>query len=270
MKFFVLIFLFVQTTNAAFERTNQGSRAVAMGGSLVAATNNPWSAFTNPATLKSLEERTLSLLYAPQLFELRELSFSAVAFVEPTSFGTFGVSASRFGFELYKETRLGLSYSDAVADFFSLGVTVNYFGLAIKNYGSAGTIGVDLGGVLDVSDQVRWGFAAFNVTGARIGAAKEKLPQVFSTGLTYTPIPEATIAASIMKDVRYDAELRIGIEYMLMDLVALRAGSTNDPNTVNAGVGIHYAFAELDYAFSSHSELGISHQFSLSLTLGTF
>ncbi|MEK7249604.1 MAG: hypothetical protein AAB209_04195, partial [Bacteroidota bacterium] len=139
--------------------------------------------------------------------------------------------------------------------------------LSIQNYGSASTIGIDVGVLVDISDEVRWGFAAFNLNAPTIGAAKEKLPQVFSTGVTYNPIQEAIIAASIVKDIRYPTELHIGVEYSLMEMIALRAGTTSDPNTLNAGVGIHYSFVQVDYAFSSHSELGMTHQFSLSLKL---
>ncbi len=259
--------LFGQTTFAAFERTTQGGRAVAMGGSLVALSGNEWSAFTNPATLMTIGERTVSLFYAPQPFELKELSHGAASYVEPTSIGSFALSASRFGFELYKETRIALSYCDEVGGVVKGGINLDYYSLSIQNYGSASTIGIDVGVLVDISDEVRWGFAAFNLNAPTIGAAKEKLPQVFSTGVTYNPIQEAIIAASIVKDIRYPTELHIGVEYSLMEMIALRAGTTSDPNTLNAGVGIHYSFVQVDYAFSSHSELGMTHQFSLSLKL---
>lgn len=264
----VVTFLLVQTTFAAFEQSNQGSRSAAMGGSLVALGGNEWSAFVNPAALRTIGERTVSLFYAPQPFELKELSHGAASYIEPTSVGSFALSASQFGFELYKETRVALSYSDEFAGVVKGGVNVNYYSLNIHNYGSASTIGIDVGLLVDVSDDVRWGFAAFNLNAPTIGAAKEKLPQVFSTGVAFIPVREATIAASIVKDIRYATELHVGIEYSLMEMIALRAGTTSNPNTLNAGIGIHYAFAQFDYAFSSHSELGMTHQFSLSLTLG--
>jgi hypothetical protein len=268
MRLFILILLFVQPMYGAFERISQGSRAVAMGGSLVAVSNNQFSAFSNPATLSFQSERTLAVSYAPQPFEIPELSQIAASFVEPSPFGVFSLSASRFGFSLYKETRVGVSYSNTVTDQFMVGATLNYYSLIIQNYGSAGSVGFDLGGAVELSEYVRWGFVAFNLHGATIGEAKEKLPQVFSTGVAYMPMSGATITASLMKDVRYEAELHIGIEYVLMDLVSVRAGSTSDPNTLNAGIGIQASFVQLDYAFSSHSELGISHQFSISLLLG--
>ncbi len=257
-----------QSAFSAFERMNHGSRAAAMGNSLVALSANEWSALVNPAGLGTIHERTLSLFYVPQPFEIKELSHGAVSYIEPTSFGTFAVSGSRLGFELYKETRIALSYSDELASSVKAGATVNYYSVSIQNYGAAGTFGIDVGLLVDISDQLKWGFAAFNLNAPKIGAAKEKLPQVFSTGITFSPVGEAVIAASVVKDVRFPVELHMGVEYSLLQMIALRAGTTSDPNTLNAGIGIRYSFAQFDYAFSSHGELGMTHQFSLSLKLG--
>lgn len=264
-----ILFLFCSTvSNAAFEHLPHGGRSAAMGNALVALAGNEWSAFVNPALLRTCDERMISLSYAPQPFQLSELARAAASFIEPTSLGTFSLSASRFGFELYKETRLALSYATDLADIVGGGVTLNYYSLGIQNYGSASSFGIDVGLTVAISDELGWGFSAFNINAAAIGAAKEKLPQLFSTGVAFEPVRNAVIAASIVKDIRYAAELHLGVEYTFIDALALRAGTTNDPNTLNAGVGISYAFARFDYAFSSHSELGVTHQFSISLKLG--
>ena len=253
---------------AAFEPFACGSRSSAMGQSLVALRGNGWSAFENPAVLQTVVTRTLSVHYVPQPFELKELARVAASYVEPTAWGSLALSASQFGFELYKETRVVLSYGDDILPSISAGVNLNYYSLSIRNYGSASTFGVDVGLLVDVSERVQWGFATFNLNAPAIGAAKEKLPQVFSTGVAFHPIDDATLTAGIVKDVRYTGELRFGVEYVLLEMVAVRAGTTNEPNTLNAGIGIGYAFIQLDYAFSSHNELGVTHQFSLSLSLG--
>lgn len=255
---------------AAFERTATGARGAAMGGALVALPGNEWSGAANPAVLQTVEHRTVALFYVPRPFEMKELAFGAAVYVEPTSAGAFGFTASRFGFELYHETRFALSYATDVAPGIRAGASVSYYALSIRNYGSASSIGFDLGVLVDVAEHVQWGFSAFNLNAATIGQAKEKLPQVFATGVTYTPMPEAVLDAGITKDIRFPAELHLGLEYTMLDVLALRAGTTSDPNSLNAGVGVRLSFARFDYAFSSHGELGATHQFSLSLQLGEF
>ena len=163
---------------------------------------------------------------------------------------------------------LQLSYAGDIGDVFSIGGTVHYYHLSIERYGSAQTFGVDLGLLARLSDQIQWGFAAFNVNAPTIGRAKEELPQVYVTGLAYSPVPAGAITVDIEKDIRFPAELHLGVEYKLLDLVALRAGTTSDPSVLSAGLGIHYSFVQLDYAFTDHAELGATHQVSLSLYLG--
>jgi hypothetical protein len=272
MKQVVVFLLLVaaSTADAAFERTVQGSRCAAMGGACAAVGSNEWAAFTNPAALRTIGARSLALFYAPQIFEIKELSNAAASYIEPTSFGTFALSASRFGLDLYNEARAALSYGDAIAEGVSFGVTLNYYSLSIQNYGSAGTFGVDVGALVDVSDNVQWGFVAFNLNAAKIGAEKEKLPQVFSTGVAYSPFGEATLAVGIRKDLRFPVEVHVGVEYEFIKMIALRAGTASEPSMMNAGVGIRYDFFRLDYAFSSHAELGITHLFSLALNVGEF
>lgn len=253
---------------AAFEHLARGSEAIALGGAAVAVLNSPWMAFSNPGGLSTVDGRVLSLYYSPQPFGLKELAHGSFTYVEPTSIGAFAASGSRFGFDLYREIDLQASFGAEVNDQFSVGASVHYYHLSIARYGSAHSLGVDVGLLAQLSDEVNWGFAAFNVNAPTIGSAHEKLPQVFTTGLAYSPIPEATLLVDIEKDVRYPMELHAGIEYVILDLLSLRAGTISDPSVLSAGIGIRYSIVALDYAFTNHTELGATHQMSLSLYLG--
>jgi hypothetical protein len=253
---------------AAFEHLARGSGSIAMGGAAIAVSGNPWAAFSNPAGLSTFDERILSIYYSPQPFGLKELAHGSFSYTEPTAIGTFAASGSRYGFELYREVDLQISYGNDISDLLSAGATVHYYHLSIERYGSAQTFGVDVGLLAQLTEQIRWGFSAFNINVPTIGSAKEKLPQVFVTGIAYSPIPELTLAVDLEKDVRYPVELHAGIQYMFLDLLAARVGTTNDPSIFSAGLGIRYSFVQLDYAFANHSELGAMHQMSLSLYLG--
>lgn len=268
-SFLIIVFVCVATNGrAAFEHLAHGSEAIALGGACVAQINSPWTAFYNPGGLPTVDTRSLSLHYSPQPFGLKELAHGSFSFVEPMSIGTLAASGSRFGFDLYREIDLQGSFGVGVNDLFSVGANVHYYHLSIANYGSASAWGVDVGILARISEEVRWGFSAFNVNAPTIGAAREELPQVFVTGIAYSPIVEATLLVDIEKDVRYPAELHAGVEYTILDILALRAGTISDPSVLCAGAGIHYSIIRLDYAFTNHSELGATHQVSLSIYLG--
>ena len=268
-RVFCLLLLTAHAAFCAFERTSLGGRSAGMGGTSVADPRNVWAAFSNPGSLASVEQRFFSVSYSPQPFGLKELARASFSFVEPMSFGVFSLSGSRFGFELYREVTASISFSQRFADQFQIGVTANYYSLAIENYGSAATVGLDVGMLVNIAEDVRWGVAAVNLTAPTIGAAKERLPQVFLVGVDYNPISEATISAEIEKDVRYPTELHVGVEYTMFEVLSVRGGVSSEPSTLNTGVGIHYSVFQLDYALSEHPDLGISHHFSLSLSLGS-
>ena len=263
----VMFLCVVPSAFGAFEKTSQGSTSTGMGGASVALAENPWGAYSNPGVLPTLSKRVVSFFYVPQPFGLKELARGSFSYVEATTLGTLGITGSRFGFELYREVVLGISYARTLDDRFSAGVTLNYFSLTIQNYGSNKTFGVDAGFLVRVSENVQWGFAAFNLNAPTIGSTKEKLPQVYATGLQYSPISEASLSVDIVKDIRYPTELHMGIEYTILGAVDIRGGTASEPSLYTAGAGIHYMFFHFDYAFSVHQDLGATHSFSLSLFL---
>ncbi len=260
-----LILFAVVTANAfaAFDKRSQGSPALMLGGTTMASSSDPWASTMNPALLQLHDDRILAVSYAPQPFGLKELSQGSVLYIEPASFGHLSLSGSRFGFDLYREVNFALSYAATISSGMHVGVALNYYGLAIQNYGNASTFGVDLGGVLEITDDVRWGFAATNINFPKLGEAQEPLPQVFATGIAYEPFDVGVIAVDIVKDVRYAPELVFSLEYAIVESVRLRTGVCTEPSVLNAGVGLSFEFIRLDYGFSSTADLGLTHQASL-------
>ncbi len=237
-----------------------------MGGASISVYSTEiWS---NPSLAAGLTHLVVSLNYAPRLFELEELSRASAVIVAPTSVGAFAVSGSRFGFELYREIILTGTYSASLGPGCLIGLNLNWYSLSIQNYGSATCLGADVGLLVTLREGLHWGFAAQNVNGPTVGADKEKIPQVYSTGLSYQPIDESTIGVDLVKDVHYPTEVRLGFEYSLLDLVDVRVGTSSDPSTYGAGIGVRTAGFEFDYAFRVHPDLGTTHQLSFSVSFG--
>jgi len=73
---------------------------------------------------------------------------------------------------------------------------------------------------------------------------------------------------SIDANTRYGLEMRYGVEYVLADLLSLRAGLQGSDFTAGAGLNVSFAKGEsglsfiIDYAFLSH-ELGNTHRISI-------
>jgi len=257
----------LQEARAGFERRDQGARPIGMGGAFVALADNVWAITFNPAGLSRLRGDEISAFYSPQPFGLTELSLASFAYVHPTSRGSFGLLVNRFGFDLYREVSGIFSYANSYQDVFSFGFNMTYNSLAIKNYGSASVVGIDVGLLATVTRGLRWGFFAADINAPSIGQGSEKLPQVYSSGLSYSPVEGLLLGMDVVKDVRYPTLIRGGIEYQVVDAVSLRAGFGSNPTKFSSGVGIHYSLVHFDYAMTTHPDLGLSHQFSVTVDL---
>jgi hypothetical protein len=99
----------------------------------------------------------------------------------------------------------------------------------------------------------------------------DSIPVNFKMGAAYSyPFQKlgSQILFSIDADTRYSLEMHYGVEYVIGDVLSLRAGLKDQDFT--AGAGLHLAFKRgdstlsflIDYAFLSH-ELGNTHRISL-------
>lgn len=268
-KFIFIILLFTSSVSfAQFENTDLGARPVGLNGAFTSLSNDAFAIFYNPSGLAQLKYRELGVYYSPAPFGLSELATGAMVYAEPTSFGTFGLGVKTYGFELYRENNIILSYGRNFSDRIFYGVNVNVFNLNIQNYNSATTVGVDLGAMAYLTDFLRWGFFGKNISGARIGASEEKISQVYRTGFTVQPREDVSFLIEAEKDVRYPLSIRAGMEYSLYDYIDLRAGIGTEPTSFSGGVGFKYDLFQVDYAIYNHQDLGITHQGTVSINFG--
>ena len=265
MRSVLLIILVVfETASAGFEHRDVGGRSRALGGAYTGLADDVWAVFCNVGGCSQLTMNEVSFYYAPQPFGLGELSYGAAALALPTSFGVVGISGSRYGFDLYREFSVGISFARKI-DGVGIGISLNYYSVSIQNYGSAGTIGFDVGVHVPIIPGLSSGITIKNMNAPTIGISKEKLPQKFSMGVAYTPAQSISVAVDYQKETGFDASPRLGFEYRVIESVALRGGMSDEPSQSSCGIGFRYSTMELDYALSRHQDLGWSHQASITL-----
>jgi hypothetical protein len=253
----LLIFLL---SNCTFAQVNAGARQIAISNSDVAQCNDVFSLFNNPAGLSQLNWREIGLYYSPSPFGLKELANGFFSYLEPTRYGAIAVGAMTYGFELYKENEICLGYSNRFEKNFFAGIAINYNNVFIKNYGNDNSISINLGCLVYLIDNLTWGFSYHNIARASYGKEKNQIPIVFQTGISYSPISNATLHGAIEKELEYPLSIRFGLEYFPIKYFYLRTGFSTEPDKVSGGIGIIYSFFELDYAVFNHQELGLTHQ----------
>jgi hypothetical protein len=268
--FAVLIFWIFgpgHAAEAAFERLPIGVRDMALSGAGVALMVETDAGVFNPAGLGSAGARLFSVSHAPSPFGLDDLRHSALACVEPFSWGAVGVSASVFGCALYRETMFAAECALEVVPGCWAGVRCAVMTLRIQDYGSGSTLGVDAGFLIRLSPLVDLGGALGNLNAPSIGESPERLPQTITLGLSLHPVGAGTLCAAIYFDHLFGPEFRLGAEYSPLREVTLRGGICQDPSSYSAGIGLRYSGFCVDYTWLTHRELGGSHAFGLSIVL---
>lgn len=269
MWFLLFVVLFISFQTKLIAQYNPGARQIAMSNSDVALSNDVFSLFNNPAGLSQMNWREIGIYYSPSPFGFSELANGFIAYHEPFDFGSFGIGAMTYGFELYRENKLSFGFSYNYLGKFFTGTTLNLHTVSINNYGSDNTFYLNIGGLYYLTQSFRLGFSVQNLNRASFGNEKDNIPVIFNTGFSYGVIEDLTFNLAFEKDIRYNFSLRGGIEYNLLKYLSLRSGFSNEPSNYSAGIGINYSYFSLDYAFFTHTDLGITHQVGLIISFGT-
>jgi len=271
MRKLLFVTMFIVTSEISFsqfENTDIGARAIGLNGAFTSQSDNSLAIFYNPSGLGQMKYREVSVFYCPSPFGISEISTAALTYAEPLKFGTVGIGIKTYGFDLYRETGVSLSYGNDFRGKIFYGFNANFYNLKIQNYNSASAFGADFGAMAYITDFLKWGFFAKNFTGTKIGEAKVKLAQVYRTGFTAQPRNDLNFILEVEKDVRYPVSFRGGMEYFINDYVDIRAGVGTEPTSFSGGITINYNIFQLDYAIYNYRDLGITNQGSLTVNFG--
>ncbi len=264
----VISLLVFKSSWAQFENTNIGARATGLNGAFTSLSNNSLAVFYNPSGLGQLKYREVSAFYSPSPFGVSEISTAALTYAEPMKFGTMGLGIKTYGYDLYRETSLILSYGNSFRGKFFYGLNFNYYNLKIQNYNSASALGADVGAMAYLTDFLRWGFFANNIGGAKIGISKQELAQVYRTGFTVQPRNDLNMVLEFEKDVRFPLSVKCGLEYFINEYIDLRGGIGTEPASFSGGVSINYNLFQIEYAIYNYQNAGITNEGSVTINFG--
>lgn len=241
-----------------------GARSAGMGHASVTL-SDLWSVHHNQAGLAQLEAVEAGFFYESR-FTLNELSLRGGAIAVPTKSGTFGLSASSFGFTAYNESKYGLAYGRQLGEKLSFGLQLNYHSIRIaENYGNRNAVSVEAGVLAKLNSKLTVGAHLYNPNRAKISDFdNERIPTILRLGMNYRFSDKVIIAVETEKDVDHTAVLRVGIEYRLNDFLYLRGGIGTNPTLSSFGFGLNLKQFKLDLSNSFHQVLGHTPQLSLT------
>ena len=274
------------TRAMTFLKIGVGAEAMGMGESQVAATDDLYASYWNPAGLARLQQPQLALMHNEWF---AGINHEFVGFALPLkSAGTLGVSASYLSFgELQGRDREGnettifrpydlaliLSYARGFGNFLAFGANAKFLREQIADESGTG-IAFDLGGLYNFPDTpLSLGFNAQHV-GPRVKFIEEAfgLPVTFRLGAAYRLWNEALLLTTdIIRPSDNDIAFAVGAAYTIGNILQLRTGykykvGGNDLGAISGltgGFGLTFLRFQIDYALVPFGVLGLTHRFSL-------
>ncbi len=89
------------------------------------------------------------------------------------------------------------------------------------------------------------------------------LPNIFSTEISYNPLPETYVAIGFQKEKKHKVSTRFGFRYDLINSLTLLSGYSLEPNQIYFGIGLDYKRVNINYAINTHPQLDSSHYISI-------
>lgn len=262
----IAAFFLCSRSYAAFEVAAAGPRSASLGNAVVAAPSDGWAPFMNPGGVAFCRSLGIGVFHIPGLFGLTELPLSGCGLSLPVAGFGLAVSATWFGWDLYKETTIRFAVGKEVSSGLGIGLRSQMNRVAISGYGSRTIFTFDLGIRIECSQSLAIGGEVTNVTSSAMQPSGEVLPQELSGGIWYAPLPELHIALEAGKELLSAPEIRCAVEVDILKHLTLRAGIIDTPSIVSGGCAFHLGDFTADYAFAYHWVLGATHEIGLTIS----
>lgn len=281
------------TRTGAFLKINPGPRPAGMGEAYVAVADDVHTVHWNPAGLGFLENPEVQFMHA---LWLGHIQYEHLAFTQPILKGSIGTTVSLLHMQNIRRIREGtpagsfrvydfaldMGYGFPVLSWLPLGFNLRGIQSKIDQQISS-CMSSDVG-MLVTSPHRRW---SFGISGQNLGTRlnfidkNERLPEVIRTGIAYRErieeeFVQLILTAEAEKPADGDYKFGVGLEHLLLDTLALRAGYRYDLDEqgldklarLRIGMGIYVGGMRLDYAWAPYASMGYTHRFSLGYLFG--
>lgn len=266
---FLIVFLFSISAFAQSFTYVAGARAAGMANAGI--TNmDAWAVFNNPAAYSFLNQKQIGIYYENR-FLLKQTGYGALAFSTPLFGGNLGFGISHFGYSNFQNDKFALGYSQQLFRAFSLGLQLNYFSIRqAEDYGNYNALSFEAGILAKPNENLSIGAYVFNpINLGYFEDADLKMPISLKLGLSYFFSKSLLLSVETGKSINaYTPIFKTGIEYLINNEFALRAGLALKPVEYSFGLGYNTNFDNnkicFDLAFAYNQVLGSSPKISIS------
>ncbi len=261
MKYIYLISILFQISVQA--QTGPGPRATSMGSAGVTL-QDVWSLQQNPAGIANIETAIFAIGYA-QHFSGTEINSQTAIFAVPIKQNVLGLSFQRYGFSEYMEQRAGIAYAKRFGTSLFLAIGFNYHHIEIAKYGSAQAFTVEAGIQYRLTDNLSIASHIANPNRSRYAELPGSyMPVTLTFGISFRLTDKVLIISDVEKVLDAATDVKLGLEYKLIEWFSLRCGVSANPFKQYAGFGLSSKRLCIEGAVSLHPTLGLSPELGLS------
>ena len=257
-----MIALWWITLEGQSQGLNIGARSAGLGHAAVTL-HDAGAVFANISGVARVKQPSLVAGYENRFGFSEGLHAVAAGFIQPTRYGTGSLSIYRFGDALYSQHRLSLGFSQRIEQF-SVGIRLSEYQYHIEGFGTRFRTVIDIGGQAQLSPQFVLALQLLNITQATLSDQNnENIPTLVQVGLSYQPTTSWLLNADIEHEVTQRPNVKLGVEYTALQKFSLRTGFNSVDLRQFFGLGWRHRLLIVDYAFNTHTRLGLSHQVSV-------
>ena len=243
-----------------------GARSAGLGHAAVTM-RDAGAVFANISGVAQVKQPSLWAGYENRFGFSAGLHAVAAGFIQPTRYGTGSLSVYRFGDALYSQHRLSLGLSHRIEQF-NMGIRLSEHQYHIESFGTRFRTVIDIGGQALLSPQLIVGMQLLNITQASLSDENnEKIPTLVQVGLSYRPASSWLLNAEVEHEVTQHPNVKLGVEYTALQKFSVRTGFNSVDLRQFFGLGWKHRLLVADYALSTHTRLGLSHQVSFTYHL---
>ncbi|MFO8234576.1 MAG: hypothetical protein R6U04_04115 [Bacteroidales bacterium] len=221
-----------------------------------------WAINYNQAGLAYLDNLSLGVSYNHGFIPVMGHRFAGLAV--PAAGGTLAVSTSYYGYSKYYESKSGVAYAMMLGESLSSGIQIDYLRTHIaENYDSFNMLTFETGMLYKVNPEFSLGFHIFNPLNFQFSDRIQEIPAVFKLGGGYQGLNNFLLCAEVVKVPEHKPDVRLGIEYLILNQFYIRTGVSAIPFSNSFGIGYEWESIMVNLSFLRHNQLGYTSCISL-------
>lgn len=268
-RFYIFLFSFLITSHTYCFAVNDaypaGARSLALA-QITTVLQDEWSGMNNQSASAFYDNSAVAVSYK-SMFMLNTIGIKQALVSIKTAAGFVGANFQQLGYAGYLDSKGGIYYARKFGEKFSAGLQFDL--LMVKPayeeammYNFTGEISL----MALLNPYLTLGFRVFNPIAAVYQTMyfDEPIPVIANCGIKYTISDQVFIAVEGEGHSNKNINLKFGLEYELIESIAVRMGAASEPVQLTFGAGVMLKGVKIDMAIQQVEKIGRSAGISFS------